>query len=138
MDSVPEFVNRIDEIVVFHALDEKNIAMHALRIPSTSLTQSQEMQLGVEKVELDALLALRAQLNDAAPVKKTDKGEVPAYKLSVNDMVIKALALAVGLLALTGATDLLVRTAALADVGLDAAWAYVGRALTQVHLAGQM
>ena len=44
--------------------------------------------------ELDALLALRAQLNAAAPVKKTDKGEVPAYKLSVNDLVIKALALA--------------------------------------------
>lgn len=41
-------------------------------------------------VELDALLALRAQLNDAAP-KKDDK---PAYKLSVNDMVIKAMALA--------------------------------------------
>jgi pyruvate dehydrogenase E2 component (dihydrolipoamide acetyltransferase) len=40
--------------------------------------------------ELDALLALRKQLNDAAPVKD-DK---PAYKLSVNDMVIKALALA--------------------------------------------
>ena len=40
--------------------------------------------------ELDALLALRAQLNDAAP-KKDDK---PAYKLSVNDMVIKAMALA--------------------------------------------
>ena len=44
--------------------------------------------------ELDALLALRAQLNAAAPMKKTDKGEVPAYKLSVNDMVIKAMALA--------------------------------------------
>ena len=40
--------------------------------------------------ELDALLALRSQLNKAAPVKD-DK---PAYKLSVNDMVIKALALA--------------------------------------------
>ena len=44
--------------------------------------------------ELDALLALRAQLNAAAPMKKTDKGDVPAYKLSVNDMVIKAMALA--------------------------------------------
>jgi pyruvate dehydrogenase E2 component (dihydrolipoamide acetyltransferase) len=44
--------------------------------------------------ELDALLALRSQLNAAAPVKKTDKGEVPAYKLSVNDLIIKALALA--------------------------------------------
>ncbi len=30
-------------------LDEKNIAMHALRIPSTSLAQSQTMQLEVEK-----------------------------------------------------------------------------------------
>jgi pyruvate dehydrogenase E2 component (dihydrolipoamide acetyltransferase) len=44
--------------------------------------------------ELDALLGLRAQLNASAPVKKTEKGDVPAYKLSVNDMVIKALALA--------------------------------------------
>ncbi|WP_292215967.1 2-oxo acid dehydrogenase subunit E2, partial [Mesorhizobium sp.] len=44
--------------------------------------------------ELDALLSLRTQLNAAAPVKKTEKGEVPAYKLSVNDMVIKAMAMA--------------------------------------------
>lgn len=41
--------------------------------------------------ELDALLALRAQLNGAAP---TDKDGKPSYKLSVNDMTIKALALA--------------------------------------------
>jgi len=40
--------------------------------------------------ELDALLKLRSELNSAAP-RKDDK---PAYKLSVNDMVIKALALA--------------------------------------------
>lgn len=40
--------------------------------------------------ELDALLALRTQLNDAAPRKDS----APAYKLSVNDMVIKAMALA--------------------------------------------
>ncbi|MBR0752791.1 CusA/CzcA family heavy metal efflux RND transporter [Bradyrhizobium jicamae] len=31
------------------SLDEKNIAMHALRIPSTALSQSQTMQLSVEK-----------------------------------------------------------------------------------------
>jgi cobalt-zinc-cadmium resistance protein CzcA len=31
-------------------LDEKNLAMHAMRIPSTSLTQSTEMQLKVEGV----------------------------------------------------------------------------------------
>jgi pyruvate dehydrogenase E2 component (dihydrolipoamide acetyltransferase) len=40
--------------------------------------------------ELDALLGLRKQLNDAAPVRD-DK---PAYKISVNDIVIKAMALA--------------------------------------------
>ncbi len=41
--------------------------------------------------ELDALLALRAQLNASAPKDKDGK---PAYKLSVNDMIIKAQALA--------------------------------------------
>jgi len=40
--------------------------------------------------ELDALLALRQQLNAAAPVVDGK----PAFKLSVNDFVIKALALA--------------------------------------------
>ncbi|WP_095201359.1 pyruvate dehydrogenase complex dihydrolipoamide acetyltransferase [Mesorhizobium carmichaelinearum] len=44
--------------------------------------------------ELDALLALRTQINAAAPMKKTDKGDAPTYKLSVNDMVIKAMAMA--------------------------------------------
>ncbi|MBC8130102.1 MAG: pyruvate dehydrogenase complex dihydrolipoamide acetyltransferase [Rhizobiaceae bacterium] len=44
--------------------------------------------------ELDALLALRGQLNAASPTVKTDKGDAPAYKLSVNDMVIKAMAMA--------------------------------------------
>jgi pyruvate dehydrogenase E2 component (dihydrolipoamide acetyltransferase) len=39
--------------------------------------------------QLDALLKLRSELNKSAPVKD----EKPAYKLSVNDMVIKALAL---------------------------------------------
>jgi pyruvate dehydrogenase E2 component (dihydrolipoamide acetyltransferase) len=40
--------------------------------------------------QLDALLALREQLNAAAP----QKDGKPAYKLSVNDMVIKAMAMA--------------------------------------------
>ena len=39
---------------------------------------------------LDALLALRGQINKAAP----EKDGKPAYKVSVNDMIIKALALA--------------------------------------------
>ncbi len=43
---------------------------------------------------LDNLMALRADINKSAPVKKTEKGEVPAFKLSVNDFIIKAMALA--------------------------------------------
>ncbi|EKF18381.1 pyruvate dehydrogenase complex dihydrolipoamide acetyltransferase [Nitratireductor pacificus] len=42
--------------------------------------------------EIDALLTLRKQLNDAAPVIKGEGGDKPAYKLSVNDMIIKAMA----------------------------------------------
>jgi pyruvate dehydrogenase E2 component (dihydrolipoamide acetyltransferase) len=41
--------------------------------------------------EIDALLALRAQINNAAP---KDKDGNPAWKVSVNDMVIKAMAMA--------------------------------------------
>jgi pyruvate dehydrogenase E2 component (dihydrolipoamide acetyltransferase) len=40
--------------------------------------------------ELDALLALREQINKAAPAKDGK----PAYKVSVNDFIVKALALA--------------------------------------------
>ena len=47
--------------------------------------------LNVE-VELDKMLDVRAQLNSAAPVDK-EIGK-PAYKISVNDLVIKASALA--------------------------------------------
>ncbi len=43
---------------------------------------------------IDKLLALRADINAAAPVRKTDAGEAPLYKLSVNDLVIKAMAMA--------------------------------------------
>jgi pyruvate dehydrogenase E2 component (dihydrolipoamide acetyltransferase) len=44
--------------------------------------------------EIDALLKLRAEINAAAPMVKGEKGEAPAYKLSVNDFIIKAMALA--------------------------------------------
>ncbi len=44
--------------------------------------------------EIDALLKLRAEINAASPMRKTEKGDVPAYKLSVNDFIIKAMALA--------------------------------------------
>lgn len=47
-------------------------------------------------IELDNLLSVRKQLNDAADftAKKQGKDAKPAYKLSVNDLVIKATALA--------------------------------------------
>ncbi|MDX2074226.1 MAG: pyruvate dehydrogenase complex dihydrolipoamide acetyltransferase [Alphaproteobacteria bacterium] len=47
-------------------------------------------------IELDRLLDLRKQLNDAAEhaAKKQGKDVKPAYKLSVNDLVIKATAMA--------------------------------------------
>lgn len=41
--------------------------------------------------ELDALLALRKDINSAAPVGEDEK---PAFKISVNDFIIKAMALA--------------------------------------------
>ncbi|RCL00587.1 MAG: pyruvate dehydrogenase E2 component (dihydrolipoamide acetyltransferase) [Candidatus Tokpelaia sp. JSC189] len=44
--------------------------------------------------ELDALLELRSCINRAASMKKTDDGSMPAYKVSVNDMIIKSVALA--------------------------------------------
>ncbi|KAA6404932.1 pyruvate dehydrogenase complex dihydrolipoamide acetyltransferase [Candidatus Tokpelaia sp.] len=43
---------------------------------------------------LDALLKLRSDLNMAAPVIKKEEGSAPAYRLSVNDMIIKAVAVA--------------------------------------------
>ncbi|KEG20047.1 pyruvate dehydrogenase complex dihydrolipoamide acetyltransferase [Bartonella bacilliformis] len=43
--------------------------------------------------ELDALLKLRAELNAIAPMVTMQENMNPAYKLSVNDMVIKAVAL---------------------------------------------
>ena len=58
-------------------LDEKNIAMHAMRIPSTSLTQSQDMQLKVEKA-----VARFPQV--AFVFSKTGTAEVAADPMPVN------------------------------------------------------
>lgn len=59
---------------------------------SESKQQVPHFYLTVE-VELDALLAVRAQLNAEAE-RKAGKGNPPAYKISVNDLVIKAVGLA--------------------------------------------
>ena len=52
-------------------------------------------------VELDALLALRKEINDAAPKDADGK---PAYRISVNDFVIKAMALALQRVPMANAT----------------------------------
>jgi ATP-dependent Clp protease ATP-binding subunit ClpB len=62
----PEFINRIDEIVVFHALDEKNIGDIA-RIQLRNLEQR------LEKMEM------KLELSDAALQKIADAGFDPVY-----------------------------------------------------------
>ena len=66
------------------------------KIIAKRLTESKQQvphfYLTVE-IELDALMAVRAQLNTDAE-RKVSKGAPPAYKLSVNDLVIKGVALA--------------------------------------------
>jgi ATP-dependent Clp protease ATP-binding subunit ClpB len=62
----PEFINRIDEIVVFHALDEKNIGDIA-RIQLRNLEQR------LEKMEM------KLELSDAALQKIAEAGFDPVY-----------------------------------------------------------
>ncbi len=60
----------------------ERLTQSAQTIPSYFITM---------ECELDVLLALRAQLNAAAPKGDDDK---PIYKISVNDFIVKAMALA--------------------------------------------
>lgn len=83
----------------------KEIAHDGMRkVIAERLTESKQtiphFYLTIE-CELDALLALRKQLNGAAP--KDGDGN-PAYKLSVNDFVIKAMALALQAVPMANAT----------------------------------
>jgi pyruvate dehydrogenase E2 component (dihydrolipoamide acetyltransferase) len=57
----------------------------------TESTQSIPSYLVTMDCEIDSLLALRAQMNAGAPRGEDDK---PAYKISVNDFIVKAMALA--------------------------------------------
>ena len=57
----------------------------------TESTQSIPSYFLTVDCELDALLALRSQMNGAAPIGENDK---PDYKISVNDFIVKAMALA--------------------------------------------
>jgi ATP-dependent Clp protease ATP-binding subunit ClpB len=62
----PEFINRIDEIVVFHALDEKNIGAIA------------KIQLHVIEQRL-ARMDMALQVSDAALQKIAEVGFDPVY-----------------------------------------------------------
>ncbi len=62
----PEFVNRIDEIVVFHALDEKNIAAIA------------KIQIGYLEKRL-AKLEMRLEISDAALAELAKAGFDPVF-----------------------------------------------------------
>ncbi len=62
----PEFVNRIDEIVVFHALDEANIA-------SIARVQLKELERRVRAMEMDI------EISDAAVAELAKAGFDPVY-----------------------------------------------------------
>ena len=62
----PEFINRIDEIVVFHALDEKNIGAIA------------KIQLHILEQRL-ARMEMRLEVSDAALQKVAEAGFDPVY-----------------------------------------------------------
>jgi ATP-dependent Clp protease ATP-binding subunit ClpB len=62
----PEFINRIDEIVVFHALDEKNIG-------DIARIQLRHLEQRLEKMEM------KLDLSDAALLKIAEAGFDPVY-----------------------------------------------------------
>ncbi|SHG60031.1 ATP-dependent chaperone ClpB [Massilia sp. CF038] len=62
----PEFINRIDEIVVFHALDEKNIG-------AIAKIQLQHLEQRLAKMEMTL------DINDAALQKIAEAGYDPVY-----------------------------------------------------------
>jgi ATP-dependent Clp protease ATP-binding subunit ClpB len=62
----PEFVNRIDEIVVFHALDEKNIA-------SIARVQLKHLERRVRELEMEV------QFSEAAVAELAKAGFDPVY-----------------------------------------------------------
>ena len=69
------FLNMGQEFIP--TLDEKDIAMHAMRIPSTSLSQSQELQFAVEK-------AVSSQPEVAFVYSKTGTAEMAADPMPPN------------------------------------------------------
>jgi ATP-dependent Clp protease ATP-binding subunit ClpB len=62
----PEFINRIDEVVVFHALDEKNIA-------SIARIQMQYLEKRVAQMEM------KLEVSDDALMELAREGFDPVY-----------------------------------------------------------
>jgi len=85
-----------DQVLAFYNEDEYEVLPHdgMRKTIAARLTESAQTipsyNLSMD-CELDALLALRKQINDAAPIGDDEK---PVYKVSVNDFIIKAMALA--------------------------------------------
>jgi ATP-dependent Clp protease ATP-binding subunit ClpB len=75
----PEFVNRIDEIVVFHALDEKNIASIA-RVQLKHLEKRlRELEMGIEFTDAAVSELARAGFDPvygARPLKRAIQQQV--------------------------------------------------------------
>ena len=85
-----------DQVLAFYNEDEYEVLPHdgMRRTIAARLTESTQTipsyNISMD-CQLDALLALRKQINEAAPISDNEK---PLYKISVNDFIIKALALA--------------------------------------------
>jgi pyruvate dehydrogenase E2 component (dihydrolipoamide acetyltransferase) len=80
--------------------------------------------------EIDRLLAARAEINDAAP--KDRKTKEPAYKVSVNDLVIKAAALALRAVPAVNAQWAETAIRKLHTVDISVAVAYEGGLITPI------
>ena len=85
-----------DQVLAFYEEGKYEVLPHdsMRRVIASRLTESAQSIpayfLSMD-CELDALLALRKEINASAPVGEDEK---PAYKISVNDFIIKAMALA--------------------------------------------
>ncbi len=80
--------------------------------------------------EIDRLLAARAEINDAAP--KDKKSKEPAYKVSVNDLVIKAAACALRAVPAVNAQWAASAIRQLNTVDISVAVAYEGGLITPI------
>jgi pyruvate dehydrogenase E2 component (dihydrolipoamide acetyltransferase) len=86
--------------------------------------------------EIDRLLAARAEINDAAP--KDRKTKEPAYKVSVNDLVIKAAALALRAVPSVNAQWAETAIRKLHTVDISVAVAYEGGLITPIVFDADM